>query len=372
MLWSATQSKNNINGALAGLFTLAFHNSAIAYCDILTRDALPEKRLKALLFDMRELYPKSRLWLLEEARMLATDRQLEQAIEVMDQGGKASLRQIEALRLFDRSLNCMYLHRYEECATGFIKCTELNSWSHGLYYYIAGACYVELYRTYRSLDRNRAKEYAEKASLYMHKVLESTGKKRFMARQLPFDTFVLRKITKWDHRAKLWNCEFVDAVGVSPTEEMCYFWSGYRRMNSSQLQESLECLAWFNDPTRNECFPKEVPDEKAILALLKAACLRFLGEIQPAKAMLQDIVFTYQLQQLKACDHPDTWTLPVAHYEMAVCLWEEAGKEDGNRDLLQKSSAEIAKVEKWESFDLDTRIGLKVTTARETLKRIGI
>nr|POE71397.1 mitochondrial outer membrane protein iml2 [Quercus suber] len=372
MLWSATRFKDSINGALAGLFTLTFHNTAIAYCDILRDDALPKERLKALLADMRELYPKSKLWLLEEARMLAADRQLERAVEVLDQGGKASLRQIEAMCLFERSLNCMFLHRYEECATGFIKCIELNNWSHGLYYYVAGACYIELYRTYRVSDPERAKEYAKQASLYIHKVPEHTGKKRLMARQLPFDSYVLRKITKWEHRAKMWKCDFVDAVGISPLEEMCYFWSGYRRMNPSQLQESLKRLAWFDDPTANQRFTEESTDEKVILALLRAVCLRFLGEIQSAKAMLQENVFQHQLQQLKASASPDTWTLPVAHYEMAVCLWEEAGREGGDAGLLKQSSEEIAKVENWESFDLEARVGLKIATARETMKSLGI
>ena len=32
----------------------------------------------------------------------------------------------------------------------------------------------------------------------------------------------------------------------------------------------------------------------------------------------------------------------------------------------------MTKVERWESYDLEARVGLKMTTARETLRRHGV
>ena len=80
---------------MASLITLGFHNGAIAFCDILTRDALPERRLRTLLSEMQTVYPKSQLWRLEEARILSRDQKLEQAIHIVDQGEKSPLRQVE-------------------------------------------------------------------------------------------------------------------------------------------------------------------------------------------------------------------------------------------------------------------------------------
>ncbi|EMD00990.1 hypothetical protein BAUCODRAFT_191233 [Baudoinia panamericana UAMH 10762] len=372
MLWSATKFKHNINGAMAGLITLGFHNGAIAFCDILRNDALPEVRLRALLRDMRQLYPKSKLWLLEESRMLARDHNLQGAVDLTGEGAESELKQVNALRVFERALNCMYLHKYEESAVQFIDCVSKNSWSHALYYYIAGSCYVELYRLAKPGAPQKAAEYGAKADEYLHKVPEHTGKKRLMARQLPFDIFVSRKITKWDHRAKVRKCDFVDAVGVSPVEEMAYFWSGYGRMDEQQLQDSLRRLAWCEDRELNPHWEQEGADEKAVLSLLRGTILRFLGQTYEAKKVLTEGVLCHELVSIKACDHPDTWPLPVAHYEIAVCDWVEAGGQDGDKATLQQCSEQLAKVETWESYELETRIGLKVRTARETLRRCGI
>ena len=70
--------------------------------------------------------------------------------------------------------------------------------------------------------------------------------------------------------------------------------------------------------------------------------------------------------------HADAWPAPVSHYEMAVVYWEEAGRENGDRKVLEKCSDELKLVENAEGFDLDARVGLKVTTGRETLRRIKI
>ncbi|WPG99488.1 Hypothetical protein R9X50_00230300 [Acrodontium crateriforme] len=368
MLWTATKFKD-INGGMASLLTLVFHSGAIALNDILPADALPMPRLKALLHEMRQLYPKSKLWLLEEARMFGTERNLEPAIDILADCEKSPLKQIEALRLFEMSLDYMYLHEYQKCADSFIQCVGMNNWSHGLYYYIAGICNVELYRDYQNSDPSKAAEYAAKADEYLHKVPNHTGKKRFMARQLPFDTFVLRKIAKWDHRAKTRGCSFVDAIGVSPAEEMTYVWSGFIKKNDQQLRASLNRLAaWELNAKWND----EPLDEKALLAALKGTCLRFLKETDEAKAVLTQNVISYDLAKIKACEFPETWAQPVAHYELAVCLWQEAGGENGDKTILKACGEEISKVEKWESFDLDARIGMKVATARGTLKQCGV
>lgn len=375
LLWSATRFKTNINGAMASLITLGFHNGAIAFCDILSVDALPRQRLSGLLKEMRQMYPKSKLWLLEEARELSADHQLQKAVDITAPSSSPSpLKQVEALRTFERSLNLMYLHRYADCAASFLKCIELNNWSHALYYYIAGCCHVELYRQASASSdpdtKNAAATHAARATDLLNTVPAHTGKKRFMARQLPFDVFISRKLAKWTARAAARSCDLIDAVGPSPLEEMIYFWSGYRRMAAPQLHDSLAALA--RAPPNPA--PEVAADDQAVTALLTGTISRFLGDLLGAKKQLTSapLCTTPAALRTAAGAQADTWPVPVAHYELAVVYWEEAGREKGDREVLTKCSEELRAVEGAEAFDLDARVGLKVTTARETLRGCGV
>jgi len=370
LLWKATADKNSINGAFAGLIIVGFHNAMVGLCDIHRRQAYPEARLRQLLQDLRTIYPKSILWILEEGRMAALDRRLVHAYDVMNKNvAQSSLRQMNALRIFELGLNTMFRHQYQECADLFLSCIELNNWSHGMYYYIAGCCKVEMYRDCLASNDARAVEVKDSAIELLQKATSHTGKRKFMARQLPLDVFINRKITKWQARAKSKGCDLVEAVGVSPVEEMIYFWAGYKRMAPEFVQTSLARLAWSE---QQPDWQDEPIDERALHSLLKATCYRCLGRLQETRAFLNGNVLCYSWAELKACEHADSWAIPVAHFELAVAWWQEAGGEDGDRTMLRNCSDEVAVVENWESYELETRIGMKIKTARVTLDAIGI
>ena len=391
MLWQASKF-HNIHGAMAGLIVLGYYNGLVGFCDILpdasmnTEDGeienlggYPTQRLEDLLSDMRNRYPKSHLWLLEESRMQASNHNLDVALDLLSGESKSPLKQVEALSVFEKSLNSMYSHRYQQCADSFIHCCSLNNWSHALYYYIAGSCHVELYRRARhSPDHSLAQKHATKAVEYLQTVRSHAGKKKFMARQLPFDVFVVRKLSKWEARAKEWNIPFIDAIGVSPVEEMIYFWNGYKRMNPDQLTASLETLAWSEDISKNPTWSREGLDEKAILAVLRAGVYRNLRRWDDAKTLLKKDVISHDKALFKG-QWKDDWTAPTAHYEMGANLWAQRGdnntsegaEKGDDRDMVLVKEAQewIDKVAKWEGYELDARIGLKVTTAQETLKK---
>ena len=455
MLWQASKF-HDINGAMAGLILLGYYNTVVGFADIVPDSTLdpngedpiegyPKTRCENLLKSMRVRHPKSHLWLLEEARMHSTNKDLARALDVLQSNDKSPLKQVEALNMFETALDAAYMHNHGLCAESFIKCIDLNNWSHALSYYMAGASHVELYRKNKVNDPEAAKQHAEQATTYLRTAPKHAGKKKVMARQLPFDVFVMRKVNKWEARATEWDIPFIDAVGVSPAEELIFFANGYKRMNASQLEDSLSCLSWSEDPAYNPTWAKDSLDEKAILALLRATTLRNLGQWDQARKVLKEGILKHDKAKFKG-GNKDDYTMPAAHYEMGVICWMQrcelltshpslshpsspttaatlsAGPPQGRtsppavvRSSMPGSSTDLTpfsknasgtttsspssppptpkwnavashqdldleeeklvkecemwveKAAKWESYVLDTRIGLKVTTAMDTL-----
>ncbi|KAL4905872.1 hypothetical protein BDW74DRAFT_152195 [Aspergillus multicolor] len=392
LLWQASKF-HNLLGAIAALSLLGYYNAFVRYCDIMP-DAVPGKdgdiqgypqeRLEALLARMRDRFPKSQLWLLEESRMNGANRRLDVALELLCTKEKSPLKQVEGLKIFEKSLNALYIHKYELCSEAFVECADINSWSRALYYYIAGTCHISLYREFAVTDPKKAKEHADTAIKLLQEAPQYAGTKKFMARQLPFDVFVVRKIAKWEARAKEWNIPFIDAVGVDPVEEMIFLWNGHSRMTQEQLEESLKRLAW-SESDQNKTWSREGPEEKGIYQLLRAAVLRSMWRHDEAKKILQTSVFNLDRSVFKG-RHKDDWVHPVAHFEMAANLWmerptyiaqhggptAEGAKENPEKfekERVRECKENLQKAARWESYEQEARFGLKVTAALEAVTK---
>lgn len=222
-----------------------------------------------------------------------------------------------------------------------------------------------------------------------------------------------RKVAKWELRAKEWKVEFVDAIGVSPIEEMIYFWNGHSRMLEKDLELSLQNLSW-SESSSNKHWDREGADERAILALLRASLLRAQRKHDESKDVLRSQILCHDKSLFKG-NFKDDWTCPTAHYEMAANIWMErhaytpigsstnppdSPDEGGcnqpsenvdstpadvvkngttasgdsiaaqDREKVKECKEWLDKVSRWEAFELDARVGLKVTTAQETINRL--
>ncbi|KAK6363628.1 Mitochondrial outer membrane protein iml2 [Orbilia blumenaviensis] len=368
-LWESANMMNS-HGALAALLVLVYYQM-MQYCDIIETDeakgGMPRKKCEDLLFAYRNKYKNSPLWVLEEARLCTQKKEVEKAIELLEFERKPQMMQIEAICVFEKGLNFMCIHNYEKAAQTFLHLINLNSWSDAMYYYIAASCYVELYRqstTPGSQTSKNSEEWAKKAEDLFSKVALHLGKKKFMARTLPLETFTDRKVKKWQRFAKERKCRLVDAVGVSPLEEMIYMWNGFTRMNDELIAQSIKSIEW-QPPAEEAENPKSCItelDEKVVQSFLKAVLARHLGEFSKAREIFEKEVVTVDKLKLKE----ENWVLPSTQYEIAVIIWKEHGVKESKtiHEHLTKSAS-------WESYELDNRLGLRASMGLDVLKHAG-
>lgn len=212
-----------------------------------------------------------------------------------------------------------------------------------------------------------------------------------MGRQLPFDTFVMRKIAKWSARATSQSTSFLSAIGVSPLEEMIFFWNGYKKQSPEHLSQSLANLSWSESQAG---WKDEADDEKAMLKVLRAVVLRNLRRHDESLAELR-AVLSLDPNALRG-EPRDDWPIPVAHYEVAVNLWMQragyintygegvvaiaAGTSNAaapamSKEDIARDAALVADVKKhtdtaknWGRFALDARVGMKITAAAGAVK----
>ncbi|CAN6675005.1 IML2-like protein SCY_3392 [Trichomonascus vanleenenianus] len=400
MMWNATKYRN-IHSSIALLALLQFYDGPTQFSDIelpeedptekpdtvepRTQKTLKEtkERLKDTLMAAREHYPHGALWQLQEGRMVAASTgDLERAVEIMDDtsSGPIQMKQVEGLMLFDKTIMIVILHGFERAAEHFIELIDLNTWSHALYMYLAGVCYVELYRQNKGGDKEE--HYKQKAQECLEKAPSLYKKKGFMAKSMPFDLFVLRKIGQWKETASKEDIHLVDAIGTSPIHEVIYLWNGFCRMPKDKLASSLEMLGYSGASgtpfsATKEAPLKETDHEQVSRFLLQSLALRCMGRVEEGIELLEKQVLARiwtphpakgttkhglpKVQYNKGDLEP--WAGPSAIYERAIYEWQMHGVSHAGqvRDYLELASG-------WaDDYELSTRVGMKIKSAMDRI-----
>ncbi|PKS06711.1 hypothetical protein jhhlp_006785 [Lomentospora prolificans] len=406
MLWESTTFPN-VHGAIAGVVLLSYYNGLLGLSDILPPDhlydemaeivGLPQAKCNELLARMKARYPQSGFWQLEQSRMYANSRRLADAIDTLKSMPKSNMKQVDALACFETAIDALFIMDWNLMRDSFVKCMDLNEWSRTLYNYMAGCAEVELYRDafHRPGGEEDAEKHKKRAEDFLTSAPATSGKKRFLAKQLPFEVFALRKLQKWEARAKELNIDLVDAIGISPAQELLYLYNGGKRVDMKQAEEAMGYLRWERCTAKSEHVEKmkDAVDEGAIKAVCESALLRAMGKVQEARERLEEDVLKHDKHCFKGGTKED-YILPCAHYEMGVLSWteacsstletirenmngqevppeeedEEKALENFRRAKIDECRESLDKAGNWEAFVLDGRCGMRVQTGIETLK----
>lgn len=423
MLWKAAEERN-IHGDIATIGLLVFYDGPFQFTDtdfdvpdiknesgpleiqkIESRafsqsgEATllhPGHRLELALLRGRAYFPDLSLWLLQEGRMLAAAGRLEEAVELMDTAGQTKpieMTQAEALLMFDKAMILVYMHNYERAAEHFLKVIKLNSWSHAIYTYMAGCCYLECYRMclLDILPKERTEHFKKEATKYLLKAptyLEK-NKKGFFAKQMPMDRYLLRKVAIFEKtNQKYPDLDLVDCVGTSPIHELSYFWNAYNRMDEKNLLLAQKLLGYsaaegskdglLLDGKRLAKIP-ETELDAMLRFFLQSLVLRRLGKVEDGCKLLDDNVIKGKILEtavkakgpLNGSDATryikkteDPWLYPTALYERASFCWKLKGLDaiEEVKDWLKKAQGYA------DDYELSSRTGMHIKAAMDRLE----
>ena len=361
----------------------------------------PGDRLVRTLLHARAIFPRSNLWLLQESRMLAGRGRLEEAVQLLDSAKPSQMRQVDALMFFDRCMLLVFLHRFDRAAKEFLHLMDVNTYSHALYTYFAGACYLEAYRMCEtgllvrgphmqdSADPAKREEYRELARKYLLQAPELAGKKTFMAHIPPFEKLICRKHREVQRRARQTGMPYLDCIGTSPIHELAYFWDGYNRMPEQALRLSVKLLGYtasqtldpdldlLNSRTGKPYAHFDEPREQSMMRhTLQAVSLRRLGQIHRGNHILDRYVIRHislsgrvgPAEKLRKLDE-NPWLYPTALYEKALFCWNinGVGGLDDSVVWLRKSQDFGG-----DDYELSTRVSMKTKAALDRLEDMQV
>lgn len=335
----------------------------------------PGKILENALLQARALFPNSALWLLNEARMLSGKGRLKEAVALMDSidVNKIQMRQVKVLMIFDRAITLVHLHEFDRAAEDLISLVDISDWSHALYTYFAGCCYLENWRMCQMglLDETNSKGmkwYEEKARELIFSAPNYLGKKTFKSKNLPLDRFMLRKVEQFKSLQKQLGVDNpLDAIATSPVHELAYFYNGYNRMTKDGLELTMKMLTEYENPA----IELRDPDQELIKDLLTSLTMRRLGKIKEGCEILDERVLPKiltidpnngKVKYFKKTEDP--WAYPTALYERALFCWklnEMSGLQECNEWLTRAQNYA-------DDYELSTRIGMKIKAALDRVE----
>ncbi|EMD38154.1 hypothetical protein CERSUDRAFT_113305 [Gelatoporia subvermispora B] len=342
---AVSAARNDVHAVFAGLSLMTYHGVVLLLSGYQADEQHILKQYRAVVDKVSSRYPDGSLWILNHAKILRMSYDTEGAINVLQDGLRPdrpkSFAQADGLLVFELAWTLLSQRRYQEAADTFIKMTEINSWSHATYYFIAAGCHISL------------KNY-EEAQKLLDAIPDLIDKRKIGGKDLPTEVFIKKKLAFYQEKQKRWtgsDANFAQCIRVSPAEELAIFWNTHARIKKDVAEAHIADLCSFS-PTPTiaspyitvEDTPHPAParadldttDEIAVRALLLGITHRTAGAFETARAFLVDA------HRRQPTIKTSTWVGGVALFELAVLELKETEErtERGTEPMPPKEAKE--------------------------------
>ncbi|KAJ6566692.1 hypothetical protein B0H19DRAFT_1138397 [Mycena capillaripes] len=326
----------DVHGVFAGLVLMTFHGVVLLLAGYQADEARTIRTYRTIVDGIEARYPTGALWILNRAKILRMSNDPQGAIAVLQRALEApqTFVQADTLLVFELAWTLLAQRRHQEAADAFVKLTELNSWSHATYYFIAAGCYVSL--------GNR-----DKAQELLDALPELLQRRKVGGKDLPTEVLIRKKLEFYKEKQKRRGgdpARFVECISISPADELGIFWNTHQRIDDAVAEAHIAELAALTPPVaiavpspflpaideKHNVQPDplpdlDTPDERALRALLLGIMHRTLRLYAPARALLEA---ARGAQGIKT----STWIPGVALFELAVTDLKEAQSAEKDND----------------------------------------
>ncbi|KAH9170399.1 hypothetical protein EDB89DRAFT_1977829 [Lactarius sanguifluus] len=294
---------SDVHSVFAGLALMTYYGVVLLMSGYQADEKNILKQYKVIVDKLETKYPTGTLWILNRAKILRMSGDAEGAITVL-QAGLAPDRttvflQADALLVFELAWVFFSQRRYEDAAKTFMHMTEVNTWSHATYYFLAAGCQWSLGNF-------------EEAQRLLEATPAQIDKRKIGNKDLPTEVFIKKRLAFWKakHGRRTGSeKDWVRSISISPAEEMAIFWNTHGRITPEVAQAHIAELLSLSPPVTLPSPispappspttpaddaqaparpPLDTPDELALRALLLGITHRAAGHPTEARRFLRD------------------------------------------------------------------------------------
>ncbi|KAI9567191.1 outer membrane protein Iml2/Tetratricopeptide repeat protein 39 [Boletus coccyginus] len=386
---AVSAARSDVHSVFAGLTLMTYYGVILLMTGYQADEEHIVRQYKGIVNKVSARYPNGTLWILNKAKIQRMTRDFEGAIKTLREGlapdRPETFPQADVLLAFELALTLLGFRRYEESAEIFLELMKMNSWSPATYHFIAAGCYVSSGRL-------------DEAQSLLDKIPQSISNRR---RRLPTELFIKKKLEFYKQKQARRGGDpvrYVEAIRISPAEELGIFWNTHAHINETTALAHIEELSKFTPPIGIEKkhssaqsapldgthLDLDTPDELAIRSLILGVVHRTMGDYATGRMLLHDAL------KHGANVEISTWVSPVAYFELAVLEMKEGERKAAARDATSEKVA--GKDEEWghtfkvakemlaeaaglctREMDLSSRLDNRIVMLREEIeKKMGM